>query len=249
MMSVPTIQPGSRVLVVGGSGGIGAAVVDLLDSGYDLELGVHGHSRPSRVPKKGCVMTKRLTSAVDCFDLVDAFAEMVGGIDHLVVAAGGMSHQSDPLDIEPSDWDHDLFLNLTAPFFLAQRALRLMKESRSAGSVVLFGTASARHGGGPSSLAYGVAKHGIECAVKGLARRAASFGARVNGINPGFIASGFHQRWQQMSDDSVADRVHTIPIGRAGSTSEVAFLVSYLMSEQAGFITGEIISVAGGEWL
>jgi len=160
-----------------------------------------------------------------------------------------MSHQSDPLDIEPSDWDHDLFLNLTAPFFLAQRALRLMKESRSAGSVVLFGTASARHGGGPSSLAYGVAKHGIECAVKGLARRAASFGARVNGINPGFIASGFHQRWQQMSDDSVADRVRTIPIGRAGSTSEVAFLVSYLMSEQAGFITGEIISVAGGEWL
>jgi len=244
-----TVKALSRVLVIGGSGGIGSAVVDLLADDFDLRIGVHSALNPARSSGVSMAIRKQLEVAEDCFSVVDSFVEYFEGIDHLIVCLGSVSQRSDPLDIEVSAWDRDLFVNLSAPFFLAQRALATMISQGTGGSIVLFGTESARHGGGPTSLAYGVAKHGIECAVKGLARRAAPHGVRVNMICPGFIASGFHQRWQLLSESDISERVGRIPLGRAGAPSEVAFLAAYLMSEQASFITGETFSISGGDWL
>jgi len=244
-----SITEGSRILIVGASGGIGSALLQILSERDDLIIGAHGASRlpPSSANVHG--IQKVLRDANDCFDLVDRFVELAGGIDHLVVALGGISKYCDVLDVQQTDWDHDIFVNLSAPFFLAQRAVKSMINCESESSIVLFGTQSASHGGGANSLGYGVAKRGIDCLVKGLGRRLAPDHVRVNAVVPGFINSGFHERWQAMSEESRAARVSKIPLGRAGTVSEVSFLVSYLLSEQSSFITGETFAIAGGDWL
>jgi NAD(P)-dependent dehydrogenase (short-subunit alcohol dehydrogenase family) len=117
------------------------------------------------------------------------------------------------------------------------------------GSIVLTGTESALHGGSPTSFPYGVAKRGIECLVQGLAREGAPHGVTVNGVRPGFIASGFHERWLGKSPAALANRAAMVPMQRAGTPEEVAALITYLLSDWARYITGQMLAVTGGDWL
>jgi NAD(P)-dependent dehydrogenase (short-subunit alcohol dehydrogenase family) len=117
------------------------------------------------------------------------------------------------------------------------------------GRIILFSTESALHGGSPFSLPYATGKLGIECLVKGFAREGAKFNITVNGIRPGFIASGFHERWQFKTVEDLRKRIDLVPMKRAGSPAEVADLIFFLLSKNAGYITGDTISISGGDWL
>lgn len=249
----PRLAAGSRILIVGASGGIGRALANLLAKSPEVILGLHatradafdGHDFGIH---KTFSLESRMETEKDCNALVDRFCKCAGGIDGIVVLCGGISRNCHWLDIAEEDWLHDINLNLNFPFFLARRAMLTMSDSSSA-SIVLTGTESALHGGSPFSLPYGVAKRGVECLVQGLAREGAIRGVTVNGVRPGFIASGFHQRWLGNNSDSLAKRAEMVPLKRAGAPEEVAALIVYLMSGWARFITGQMFSITGGDWL
>ena len=124
-----------------------------------------------------------------------------------------------------------------------------IKAQAKGGRIILNGTESALHGGSAMSFPYAVAKRGTECLVEGLAREGAPDGILVNGIRLGCIRSGFHERWHKKTDADMAERISLIPLKRAGEPEEAAALIAFLLSGWAGFITGQMIPLTGGDWL
>lgn len=98
-------------------------------------------------------------------------------------------------------------------------------------------------------MAYGVAKSGIECLTKGLARQGAPYGILVNAICPGFIETQFYSRWLHRSPEDIEERVGLVPVKRAGTAMEVAGAIAFLASPFGNFITGECLTISGGDWL
>lgn len=149
--------------------------------------------------------------------------------------------------ISEKEWNMDLATNLSGPFFLAQSAMAHM--GKTGGRIVMTSTASAKHGGGGKTLAYGVAKAGVECLIKGLARAGAPNGILVNGVAPGFIPTSFHTDRLKRTSADLKKRARMTLLKRAGRPEDVAHCILYLLSEGGNFITGECISVSGGDWL
>jgi len=240
-----------RILIVGASNDLAVDLNrQLLARG--AKLGLHynrnkkslAEYRDSSLVKK---FKKNLQSAVSCRELVDDFVAWAGGIDCLVQLSGDINRAIHWDKLTEKDWKFDLDMNLVMPFFLAKRAIYHMKPH--GGRIVLISTASASHGGGRSSLAYGVAKNGIECLAKALARDCAKDKILVNAVAPGFIQSKFHTKKMKMTKQQLAKRADLIPLKRSGTKREFAGAVSFLLSDESSFITGETITVSGGDWL
>jgi len=85
--------------------------------------------------------------------------------------------------------------------------------------------------------------------VQGLAREGAPKDILVNGLRFGFIESGFHQRWHSRSDEQMLERADLVLLKRGGHVDEAAALMTYLLSDWASFITGQMIPLTGGDWL
>jgi len=249
---VPHVESGSRILIVGASGGIGQALIRLMLQGPSCVLGAHfsSSSLVLQSPDAEHAIIKLqsiLQSDEDCCNLVDTFVKQAKGISALVVLCGGISKNEHWKNLTERDWKTDIDLNLNIPFFLSRAAMRRME--RKGGSIVLMGTESSLHGGSPTSFSYGVAKRGIECLVQGLAREGAKSNILVNGVRPGFIRSGFHERWQDKTEDDLIKREEIILLKRAGCPEEVAALIIYLLSGWSQFITGQMFAITGGDWL
>ncbi|HOL35925.1 MAG TPA: SDR family oxidoreductase [bacterium] len=250
---VPLLEDHSCILVVGASGGIGKSLVKMMLKS-NVNIGCHFATNRESLREfehyeNVKFFPKVFSNGSDCKSLVEEFYAWKKKIDALVVLSGGIKNPVHWEQMNDTDWEADIFLNLSVPFYLAQTAIQKMKESKNTGKIILTGTESALHGGGSFSLAYGVAKMGIECLVKGLARDVAKYGILVNGIRPGFILSGFHERWQKKKDSDLEKRVELIPLKRPGYPEEVSALILYLLSGWANFITGQMFPITGGDWL
>ena len=246
----PAAAPGSRILVVGASGGIGRAVCAMLAQGSDCVIGAHGASRAPEIAGENIIaLQRRLAGEADCRALVDAFCERAGGIDALVALSGAIHFSGHWKDMPEDDWRRDIEVNLNQPFFLSRAAMARMKDQGTGGRIVLTGTESALHGGSATSFPYAIAKRGTEAMVQGLAREGAAHGILVNGVRLGYIASGFHERWHGRTREQMAARADLVPLKRGGHPDEAAALIVYLLSGWAAFITGQMLALTGGDWL
>lgn len=251
----PRLDAGKRILVVGASGDMGLAVLQMLAHSR-AKIGAHSYrsTRLQQVAKNGRIGNSEvklyaadLSRKRNCHALVDSFVDWAGGIDALVQVSGNVSRPVAWEMLSQGGWLADINVNLSGPFFLSQRVATYMKSG--GGRIILTSTASARHGGGGSSIAYGVAKAGIECLVKGLARAGAPYGILVNAVAPGFIATQFHSKRMGHDQEALERRAALVPLKRAGRPEDVARLIVYLLSPGGDFITGECIAVSGGDWL
>lgn len=244
-----------KILVTGASGDIGLAVLELLGC-RAVKLGAHYHRNNTIEPlldnnRIGNAEVKLfaadLTTKNTCHALVDAFVDWAGGIGALVQLSGDVRRPISWESLSQDEWLADLNVNLSGPFFLCQRAMQHMKVR--GGRIILTSTASARYGGAAKSMAYGVAKAGVECLTKGLAREGAPHGVLVNAVAPGFIETRFHTKRMARTPEELTKRAALVPLKRAGKPADIANLIGYLLSPAANFITGECIAVSGGDWL
>lgn len=178
------------------------------------------------------------------FEKVKKFAqdtiEKLGGLDFLVNNAGILRDKALVM-MEKSDWDEVIETNLTGYFNMARAVIfTLLKQKR--GSIVNISSIS-----GISGIArqanYSASKAGIIGLTKALAKEVAPYNIRVNCVAPGFIDTDMTSDMNQELKEEFSE---TIPFGRFGKAQEVARVVSFLLSERANYITGQVIKVDGG---
>lgn len=246
----PHVPAGQRILVAGATGGLGSALVHMLLEGPDCVIGAHGASRMFESDDARVLpLQAQFTTEESCTALVEEFCDKAGGIDAIVVLSGAIEFSGNWNDMSGADWEREIDINLNQPAFLARAAMRRMTAQAGGGRILLTGTESALHGGSPTSFPYAIAKRGTEAMVQGLAREGAPHGILVNGMRFGFIESGFHQRWHSRTAAQMQERADLVPLKRGGHPDEAAALMIYLLSGWAGFITGQMIPLTGGDWL
>ncbi len=246
---VPAVPKGMRILVTGATGGLGRALVTMLQAGSDCIIGAHGASQSFEPAANLIPLQRAFTCEADCRSVVEVFADKAGGIDALVVLSGCILYTGHWKDISEEEWRREQEINLDQPFFLARAAMELMKAQGAGGRVLLTGTESAIHGGSATSFPYAIAKRGTECMVQGMAREGAGHSILVNGLRFGFIESGFHQRWHSRTPAQMDERAALVPLRRGGHVDEAAALMIWLLSGWSSFLTGQMIPLTGGDWL
>ena len=180
--------------------------------------------------------------------VVERAVAAFGGLTTLVNAAGIIANGTVE-NTSDAAWDEMLDVNLRAPFRLMRAASAPLIASK--GSVVNVSSVTGLRAF-PGVLAYCVSKAGVDQLTRCAALEMAPHGVRVNAVNPGVTISNLHRR-SGMNEDNYAAFLErsktTHPLGRAGTVEEIADLIAFLASDQAGWITGETISIDGGRHL
>lgn len=238
---------GKVVLVTGASGGIGRAVARACRlQGAALALHYHRDASGARELAKllgpdAAAFRADLSRPGASKTLIAAVLRRFGRLDVLVNNAGAVIGEKDFLAMPEKDWEATLRLNLQAPFFLAREAFRTMRAR--GGRIVNVSSIAVKFGGSDRSIHYAAAKAGLEATTVALARFGAARGILVNTVRPGVIDTPFHDK----SKKNMTERVAKIPLKRMGRPEEVARAVVFLAGPGGDFVTGQILSVTGGE--
>ncbi|HEY8559247.1 MAG TPA: SDR family oxidoreductase [Pyrinomonadaceae bacterium] len=170
--------------------------------------------------------------------------DRLGTIDILVNNAGSLVERLKTADLTEARWDEVFALNVKSAFFAAQRVIPKMLE-KGAGVIVNVTSIAGRNGGALGSIHYAAAKGAMLTMNKGLAKEFANRGIRVNGVSPGVIDTPFHETFS--TPEAMANFANNlIPMGRVGTSREVAQVIAFLASDAASYLCGETIEINGG---
>lgn len=239
-----------KAFVTGGSRGIGRGIVQVLsDSGYDVAFTYNtskgdAESLADEVIGKGR-QAYYFQAGMEYDgvpeDVTSQAIEALGGIDLLVCNAGRTIHHSLP-KLKEADCNHIFNLNYRSYLMCASTASRYMIENKIRGNIIFISsTRSIR--AYPEDILYGGLKAALNRSAESMSLEMAQYGIRVNVIAPGYTMIRGNFTPEELTEWSFTQK---IPMKRAGTPREVGHLVKYLASEEAGYITGDIIKIDGG---
>ncbi|MCA2224079.1 SDR family NAD(P)-dependent oxidoreductase [Nonomuraea aurantiaca] len=245
---------GKRVLISGGSSGIGAATARrFLEEGARVVLGGLDEAEVDQAVTELAPLGEvhglagDISSEGDVARLVDGAIAALGGIDVLINNAG-IAWREPFLEITPDHWDRIVSVNLRGMFLVAQAVARHL-VARGAGGVILNMSSTNGLGGEADYAHYNASKGGVLLLSKTMAVELGKHGIRVNSLCPGYIKTPLNSAISAgLADDFVSayERDH-IPLGRAGLAEEVAAGYAFLASDDAAFIHGTELVIDGGQ--
>ena len=242
----------SVILVTGGAGGIGAETcARLVSQGVqvviaDINLAAAQAKALDLVTEGGQAIGLEcdITDPELCERAALAAVDRFGRLDGMVNCAG-ISRPQDSISLPPADWAHMVNIQLNGAFYIAQACAKRMWAS---GGAIVFITSTNSEAAFPRRAAYCAAKAGVAMLTKVLAVEWAERRIRVNAVGPAYVATEMTQRNIAAGNIDEAQIKARIPLGRLAQPTDVADAVSFLLSEQASFITGHSLYVDGG-WL
>lgn len=244
----------TAALVTGAAHGIGAAIAKRLAREGRI-VGLLDKDRQglsstlSAIEKAGGRALGCVVDITDTDKLMDAVENLSAGVGHfaILVNNAGFARDGALLDMSLEDWDAVQDVHLRCSFILS-KALAPGMVKAGWGRIVQISSISAE--GHSGRVNYGTAKAGMHGFVRSLAVELGPMGITANAVAPGLIVTGMTAataaRRGLTLEDHLADSVRRIPVQRAGRPEDVAAAVAYFTSEDAGFVSGQVLYVAGG---
>lgn len=237
---------GKVALVTGASRGIGNAIADALAHAGARVIGTATSQAGAAAidtrlaPKdgRGVVLNVDAVGAIDA--LVDTITKDFGRLDILVNNAG-ITRDTLLMRMKDEDWDAVIQTNLSAVFRTSRAVLRGMLRAK--GGRIVNITSVVGSTGNPGQVNYAAAKAGVAGMTRALAREVGSRGITVNCVAPGFIDTDMTR---ELSAEQISALTGQIPLGRLGQPQDIAKAVLFLVSDDAGYITGTTLHVNGG---
>ncbi len=245
-----TAFQGKTALVTGASRGIGRAIaVELARGGARLALNYAGNTAAAeealRLVREAGSPEARLfpfdvSDPVAATKAVDEVVATMGGL-HILVNNAGIALDQLVMRIKDEDWQRQLDVNLSGAFHLIRAVSRPMMKAR--GGVIVNLTSVVGEMGNAGQAGYAATKAGLIGLTKSVARELASRNVRVNAVAPGYIDTDMTASLPEGAKQKMAEM---IPLGRLGKAEDVARAVAWLCSDQASYVTGEVLRVNGG---
>jgi 3-oxoacyl-[acyl-carrier protein] reductase len=244
---------GKIAFVTGGAIGIGREIaMELARSGADVAISWYSHEEEGKavvadIEKLGrrCLGFRLdATNSADVTAAVDRIADEFGGLDILVNNSGGLLARQSTAGMTDEHWRNVMAVNLDSMFYCCRAAAAHLRDN---GRVINIASLAGHNGGGNGSTAYAASKAAIFGFTRGLAKELAPRRITVNALAPGLILdTPFHETFTPKEAQNAT--IAGIPMGRAGYPPDVACAALWLCSEGAGWITGEIVNINGGQY-
>ena len=236
--------------ITGASRGIGRAItLRLAEAGFTIVASARSSNADGVVDKinaeggKAVALSLDVTNAVSIPNIAKEIVDQFGRIDVLVNNAGIVRDQL-LMRMKAEDWDAVLATNLTSVYGCCQSVLRTMLKQRS-GRIINISSVVAQSGNAGQTN-YAASKAGLIGFSKSLAREVASRGLTVNVVAPGMIDTDMTAEIEGFAREALLER---IPMARLGLPDEVASVVCFLASDDAAYITGQVVAVNGGLYM
>ena len=240
---------GKTAVVTGGSRGIGRAIcLELARRGANVVFSYAGNTAAAAktleelkaLGVEARAIQGNVADPAAAKTLIDTAVKELGGI-HILVNNAGITRDGLAMAMKEEDFDAVIETNLKGAFLCMKAAIRPMMKARYGRIVNMSSVVALR--GNPGQVNYCASKAGLIGMTKSLAKEMGARGITVNAVAPGYISTDMTAALPDAARDAM---LSTIPVGRAGSPEDVAAAVAFLASEEAGYITGQVLSVDGG---